>query len=101
MNFDINAIIKEMLEAVKNEVANNWDKIKDTASDFLQGHKDRLQELAAARISGEIDDEFLKKRLADEEDNLKAELLAEKIIAESAAQQAANAAIDVLSKAVK
>lgn len=98
--FNIDDTIKLMVKAIKDEVANKWSLVKDSANDFLQDHKYRLEELATARINGDIDDDFLQRRLADEEDILKAELLAERIIAKSIAQQAANAAMDVLSKAI-
>jgi hypothetical protein len=89
-----------MLKAIKDNVKKNWRKIKNTAADFLQDRKDRLKILADQKMNGEIDEEFFQKRLQDEKDILKAELLAEKIIAESIAQNAANAALNVFEKAI-
>ncbi len=100
MSLNINTTIQQMLNAMKTEAAGGWDKIKDASNSFLQAHKQRLQQLADQRLNNEIDDDFLKARLADEEDILKAELIAEKIITESAAQQAINAAFSVLETAI-
>ncbi len=51
-------------------------------------------------MKNEIDADFLKERLADEQDILKAELISEKILTESAAQQVINAAFGVLETAI-
>jgi hypothetical protein len=100
MKFDIDATLKAMLKAIKDNVKKNWRKIKNTAADFLQDRKDRLEILANQKMNGEIDEEFFQKRLQDEKDILKADLLAEKIIAESIAQNAANAALNIFEKAI-
>ena len=101
MGLDINATITDMLNAIKASVQSDWDNIKDSTSSFLNDHKARLEKLAIERINNEIDDDYLKDSLSDEVDILKVNLLSEKIIAESAAQNAANAAIGVLQKAIE
>jgi hypothetical protein len=100
MNFDINATIAQMVDAVKGVLKNDWNNIQDSATGFFNDHKQRLETLATQRVNGEIDDDFLKARLEDEKDILTAEIDAVKIVAKSMAQQAANAAMDVLQKAV-
>jgi hypothetical protein len=101
MSFDINATVAQMLQAIKDSVQNDWSKIKDSTPGFLEDRKLRLEILANQRLNKEIDDVFLKEQLQDEADVLKAELLALKIIAKATAQNAANAAIDVLTKAIQ
>jgi len=100
MNFDINATIQQMLNAMKTEAAGDWSKIKDTSNSFLQGHKQRLQLLANQRLHNEIDDDFLKERLKDEQDILEAEFVCEKLLVKSSAQQVINAAFAVLEDTI-
>ena len=100
MNFDINATLSQMLDAIKGIVKNDGYEIEDNAADFFNDRKERLQTLAIQRLNGEIDDAFLKDRLMDEQDILLAEIDAAKIVAKSVAQVAANAAIDIFQKAI-
>ncbi len=44
MNFNINAIIQQMLNAMKTEAAGGWDKIKNASTSFLEAHKQRLEQ---------------------------------------------------------
>lgn len=97
---DINEILADMLSAVKASVTDDWKQAKETASEFLQRRKERLELLADMRIQDEITQEFFEKRLNDEADILKAELHSVAILTQAAAQRAANAAIDVLRNAV-
>ena len=100
MNFDINEIIAQMIGAIKGEVRNDWDIVKSTVNGFLQSKKERLELLASLRLANQINDQDFKQRLKNEELILEAELHAIAIIAKVTAQNAANAAIDVLSQAV-
>jgi hypothetical protein len=100
MAIDINEIIPRMLEAIKSEVKNDWNSVKGAAAGFLQNKKDRLSFLAALRLNNQISDEDFKQRLKNEELIFEAELHAVALIARVTAQNAANAAIAVLSKAV-
>jgi hypothetical protein len=100
MAFDINEITAEMLGAVKTTVKDNWSMVKGTAGEFLQSRKDRLELLASLRINNEISQKFFLKRLEDEKKILESELHAVAIITKAGAQKAANAALDVLNKAV-
>jgi hypothetical protein len=100
MAIDINEIIPQMLDAIKGEVKNDWNLVKGAAAGFLQNKKDRLSFLAALRLNNQISDEDFKQRLKNEELIFEAELHAVALIARVTAQNAANAAIAVLSKAV-
>jgi hypothetical protein len=101
MKFDINEVLSQMLAAIKGEVDSNWNKVKDTANQFLQNKKDRLELLADLRIKGDISQEKFDSRLQDEKLLIEAELNAIAVISKAIAQNAANAAIDILGKAVK
>lgn len=101
MNFDINTVISDMALAIKGEIGENWDKVKATANQFLQNKKERFALLAELRISGDLSQEKFKSRLNDEKLVAEAELNTLAVISKAIAQNAANAAIGVLEKAVK
>ena len=101
MNFDINEVLANMLSAIKGAVEDNWDVVKITANQFLERKKERLELLAELRITNELSQEKFESRLADEKLVVEAELHAIAVITKAIAQKAANAAIDVLVKAVK
>jgi hypothetical protein len=101
MNFDINEVLADMLSAIKGTVDDNWSEVKATANQFLQRKKERLELLAELRINNELSQEKFESRLADEKLIVEAELHAIAVVSKAIAQKAANAAIDVLVKAVK
>ncbi|WP_276500098.1 hypothetical protein [Terrimonas pollutisoli] len=100
MAFEINEVVAQMLGAVKASVKDDWKLVKETAGTFLQTRQDRLELLASLRLNNEISQKFFLKRLEDEKKILESELHSVAILTKAAAQRAANAAIDVLSKAV-
>lgn len=100
MNFDINEVLAQMLNAIKDSVKENWKLVQEPANNFLQSKKERLELLASLRIENQIDEEFFLKRLESEKDILESELHAIAIISKSIAQRAANAAIQILVNAV-
>lgn len=100
MNIDINEVLSDMLAAIKGEVKDNWRLVKGTANTFLQSRKERLELLVSLRVENEISERFFLKRLKDEEKILESELHAIAVISKAIAQRAANAAIEVLEKAV-
>lgn len=100
MAFEINEVVAQMLGAVKASVKDDWKLVKETAGTFLQTRKDRLELLASLRLNNEISQKFFLKRLEDEKKILESELHSVAIVTKAMAQRAANAAIDVLSKAV-
>ncbi len=101
MNFDINEVLADMLSAIKGTVEDNWNEVKTTANQFLQRKKERLELLAELRINGDLSQEKFKSRLLDEKLIVEAELHAIAVISKAIAQKAANAAMDILGKAVK
>lgn len=101
MEFDINEVLSGMLSAIKETVEDYWDDVKSTASQFLQRKKERLELIAELRIKGELSQEKFESRLKDEELIVEAELNAIAVVSKAIAQKAANAAMDILVKAVK
>lgn len=101
MKLDIDTILKDMLAAIKRSVKDDWSEVKDVASQFLERRKDRLTLMAQLRLSGELSKEKFESRLADEKLIAEAELNAIAVVSKAMAQNAANAAFDVLNKAVK
>ncbi len=100
MNFDINKVLGDMLGAIKGSVEEGWEEVKTVADQFLQRKKERLELIAELRITGDISQEKFESRLKDEKLMLEAELNALAVVSKAVVQKAANAAIDVLSKAV-
>jgi len=101
MNLDINAVVTDMLLAIKGTVEGNWGKVESTANQFLQNRKENLELLVQLRIDGEIDQDEFDSRLADEQLVIEAELNALAVLSKAIAQNAANAAIAILGKAAK
>jgi hypothetical protein len=101
MSFDINKVINDMAQAIRDEVKVNIGDIKEYANKILENEKQSLEELGQARVSGEIDDETFEKELEREKKVVEAELLTIKIMTKALAQKAVNAAIDIFAKAVK
>lgn len=100
MNFDINEVIAGMSAAVKDAVSDNWMDVKSATTQFLTRKKERLALLAELRLTGDLPQDKFESRLQDEKLILEAELHAVAVITKAIAQNAANAAIDVLTKAV-
>lgn len=101
MSFDFNTVLADMGSAVKDAVTDNWNEAKSVTLQFLKNRKERLRLLAQLRIDGDLSEEKFKSRLEDEKLIFEAELNALQVISKAIAQNAANAAINVLEKAVK
>jgi len=101
MSFDIEAVLNDMLAAVNNSVDADWGDIKGYAKQILENEKDTVKDLAEQRLRGELTEEELKSELEDEKDTVEAEFKAVQVMTEAMAQKAANAAIDVIFKAIK
>lgn len=100
MNFDINETLAEMANAIKGVVKKDWPQVKNTVNKFLQNKKERLLLIAELRLSGDLTEEKMKLRLEDEKLVAEAELHAIAVVSKAMAQKAANAAIEILEKAI-
>lgn len=101
MAFNIDQTIDDMLAAIAGVVTGEWPKVEACARKALKDEKDAIEQIAQARISGEINDDDMKSQLDDEKEALKAALLVCQIKAKVMAQKAANAAIDALKTAIE
>ena len=101
MNFDISKVFADMLSAVTGTVGENCEEIKTVTKQFLQQNKERLELIAELRITGELPQDKFESRLNDQKLILEAQFQAITVISKAIAQKAANAAIDVFTKAVK
>jgi len=99
--FNIDDILDGMVNAIKGVVKDNWEEVKSVTNEFLNRRKARLELLAELTLTGDLPLEKLQSRLEDEKLILEAELHAIAIISKAIAQKAANAALDVLYKAIK
>ncbi len=98
--FNIEQVFESMAAAVIGVVNTNVPQVKAIWLQYAQDSKDRLQELANARISNDITNDELLSYLQDEKNALKSQLLAVTVLAEAIAQQAANQALDIFWAAV-
>jgi hypothetical protein len=101
MELNINEVITNMANAIKGSLSEDWSSVKNDVASFLTNRKNRLELLAKARIKGKIDDEFFLEILNDEKDMLVSELHSYALISKVMAQNATNAAIEVLNSAIK
>lgn len=101
MGFNIDAVLAEMLGAVKDSVEGDWDDLQGYAKQIFENEKAMLAELAGQRLRGEINDDELQSELDDEKMTIEAELKALNVISQAMTQRAANAAMDVLYQAIK
>ncbi|MBS1781118.1 MAG: hypothetical protein JST70_17460 [Bacteroidetes bacterium] len=101
MAFDVDTVGQDMLVAIKGVLLDRWAASQEAIETFLEGQKKRLKLIADARIEGEIDDEFVEERLSEEKILLQSEMAAIRVISVAAAQQAANAAVGIIQKAIK
>jgi hypothetical protein len=99
--FDINEIMADMAAAIKGSVSEDWKEVKPVVNQFLERRKERLSLMAELRITGELSAAEFSSRLDNEKLLLEAELHAIAVIHKAIAQNAANAAIEVLEKAVQ
>jgi hypothetical protein len=100
MNFDINEILADMLNAMKGSIKDDWSVVKKSANNFIQNKKDRLELLTNMRLIGAIDNDFFEKRLTDEKEILISELHSIAIVNKVMAQNATNAAFKVLENVI-
>ena len=98
--FDIEEVITQMLDALKGELKKDWPAAKAYMEEFARRQKLLLETEALMRITGELTDAEYASRLDDNKQLMGVQLEAIKSVSKAMAQKAANAAIQVLEKAV-
>jgi predicted phage gp36 major capsid-like protein len=101
VNFDIDAVLADMLSAMEDSVDSDWRDVRDHAKQVLQNEKEALANLAEQRLRGDITEDELRSELEDERDTVEAEMKAVQVMTKAMAQQAADAAMEVLFKAIR
>ena len=101
MSINIGELLKDMANAMKDSVKEDIGDIPEYANQILENQKESLEELALARLSGEIDDEVFDREIKREKTVVETELLTIQIMTKVQAQKAVNAAIDVFVQAIK
>ncbi|MEI7628945.1 MAG: hypothetical protein WCJ80_11935 [Bacteroidota bacterium] len=100
MSINVEKVSSDMLSAIKGSVGNQWGSVKDVATQFLQNDKERLLLIAEMRLKEKLTDAEFRSQIDDEKLMMEAELNAVEVLSKAVAQKAANAALDVLQKAV-
>lgn len=100
MNFNIEDTLKEMLSVMRGVAKEHWKDMESVSVNFFNRKKERLEQLAKMRISGEITQARFESRLEDEKLILEAELNALATLSKAITQKTVNEAIDVLENAV-
>lgn len=101
MAFDIDETINGMMSAVSGVISDEWPGVKDCVKNAFEDEKDALSDIAEARINNEINDDDVESNLEDEKVALEAALLVCQVKGKVMAQNAANAAINVLKEAIE
>lgn len=101
MSFDIGAVLGDMAGAVRNVVSGDSGKVRGYAKTIMENERGSLEELAQARLAGEISEEEFNDEIEREKKVLEAELLTLEIMTKAMTQKAVNSAIDIFVKAVK
>ncbi len=101
MKFNFKETFSNMLGAAKNAAAGEWKQTKKMLDQFFEINKKHLELIAGQYIKGEIDKVKFEYRLNELKENFELQALALNVVAKVAAQNAANAAIEVFEKAVK
>jgi hypothetical protein len=101
MNFDFKKTFADMFAAAKGAAKGEWKNSKEIVEQFLEINKAQFKLIAEMYIAGEIDKNDFKYRMNEMKENVKMQSEALKVVAKVAAQNAANAALDVFEKAVR
>jgi hypothetical protein len=101
MSFDIDLVMCEMLNAIKNTLDGNWFDVKSTVKQVLENEKDALEHLAEERFLKNISEEDFSFQLQDELDEIVAEIIGQKLLSKDVAHKAAQAAIDKFFSAIQ
>ena len=91
MGLDIDELLKDMVNAMKNSIQDDIPEISDYAKEILERRRDRLEMLI----------DLMEDQLNQQKKVLETELLNLKIMSKVSTERAANAALDVLMGAVR
>ena len=101
MSFDIEAVLKDMVTAMKKEIVDDLGDIEEYGKEILENEKESLELIGQERLAGRWSEEKFDDELEREKKVMEAELLTIQIMTKAAAQKAINAAIEVFVNTVK
>lgn len=101
MNIDFSSIFNEMAQNAAQVVEEGGEQLGSEIHRFMERNQDSIAELTTALANGEISQDEYEQELSREQYVLEAELIGMEIQAKSAIQKAVNAAMQVLTSAVK
>lgn len=101
MAFNFNLVLGDMTDAIRENSADEAGNISTYAETVMEKEKISLQELAQARLVGDISEQEFNDEVEREKKVLQAELLTLKIMGKAMAQRAVNAAMGVFINAIK
>jgi len=100
MSFDFEDTFKSMVNAERTELLEDTEQIRNQMKQILEDEKDRLKLIAAIKLDPTATDAEFNAALENEKDVLENAALALEIQVRATAQQAINAAINVLNTAL-
>jgi hypothetical protein len=100
MSFDYESTFKEMVDAAKSELLEDSEKIRNQMKEILEDEKERLKLIAEIKLDPTATDAEFDVALENEKAVLENAALALEIQVKVTAQQAINAAINVLNTAL-
>ena len=96
MSFDFEATFKSMINAAQTELLEDTEQIRNQMKQILEDEKDRLKLIADIKLDPTATDAEFDAALENEKEVLENAALALEIQLRATAQQAINAAINVL-----
>jgi hypothetical protein len=101
MSFDIDEAVDGMVNAVSGVLTGKWSGLEPCVKRAFQEQKAVFDRIGKMRVDNLIDDRDVDEQLGLEKAALEAALLACRVESKVAAQNAVNAAIGVLTGAIK
>jgi len=100
MSFNVENMLEGILKEVRELMGDDWPKIESALKTVLNDEKEALQDIANARINGEITDEEVKEQLEYEKDAFIAGISMVSAIKKSTMQRIVNLATDLIITAI-
>ena len=98
---DFNSIFNDMYNAMTAEFKDNAPKIKDQLKYILENNKAMIEKITNKLVSGKITPEQYKKLLKRNMRKIEDQMSTVNVMKKKAIQDAINAGIDVMMKAIK
>ena len=98
---DFEKLMTDMLNAMKGEIGEDWPKAKGYVKQILENNKEDIKEITGYFLNGEFTEDEFREELKDNMKTFENELLVLNIMKKKVIQDAINAGIDALMKAIK